>query len=41
MYICGLDRPWLDTPFLMQGFIIDDDKEIEDLNKLQIRIHRY
>ena len=32
MYICGLDRPWLDTPFLMQGFLIDDDKEIEDLN---------
>ena len=32
MYICGLDRPWLDTPFLIQGFFIDDDKEIEDLN---------
>jgi len=32
MYICGLDRPWMDTPFLMQGFFIGDDKEIEDLN---------
>lgn len=24
MYVCELDRPWLDTPFLMQGFVIED-----------------
>jgi len=22
MYVCRLDRPWLDTPFLIQGFYI-------------------
>jgi HD-GYP domain-containing protein (c-di-GMP phosphodiesterase class II) len=31
MYVSGLDRPWLDTPFLLQGFFIEDDKDIEDL----------
>ncbi len=31
MYVCSLDRPWLETPFLFQGFFIRDDKEIEDL----------
>jgi len=24
MYVSDLDRPWLDTPFLMQGFVIAD-----------------
>jgi HD-GYP domain-containing protein (c-di-GMP phosphodiesterase class II) len=33
MYISNLDRPWLDTPFLMQGFLISDDDEIEELKK--------
>jgi HD-GYP domain-containing protein (c-di-GMP phosphodiesterase class II) len=33
MYISGLDRPWLDTPFLMQGFLINDDDEISELIK--------
>jgi HD-GYP domain-containing protein (c-di-GMP phosphodiesterase class II) len=33
MYVAGLDRPWLDTPFLMQGFIIQDPDEIMLLKK--------
>jgi len=33
MYVSSLDRPWLDTPFLMQGFIIKDDDEILLLKK--------
>jgi len=33
MYVSSLDRPWLDTPFLMQGFIIRDEDEIMLLKK--------
>jgi HD-GYP domain-containing protein (c-di-GMP phosphodiesterase class II) len=32
MYVCELDRPWRETPFLFQGFEIRSD---EDLRKLQ------
>jgi HD-GYP domain-containing protein (c-di-GMP phosphodiesterase class II) len=31
MFIAELDRPWLDTPFLMQGFVVDDDAQLETL----------
>ena len=34
MYIVELDRPWLGTPFLFQGFAITSDEQIEALNKL-------
>ncbi len=33
MYVAQLDRPWLETPFLFQGFYIRDDDEIADLKK--------
>ena len=33
MYVSNLDRPWLDTPFLLQGFIIKDPDEILLLKK--------
>ena len=33
MYVAGLDRPWLDTPFLTQGFTIHDYDEIAELRK--------
>ena len=29
MYICELDRPWLETPFLLQGFEVKNDTDIE------------
>ncbi|MCW8196303.1 DUF3391 domain-containing protein [Proteobacteria bacterium 005FR1] len=31
MYVCDLDRPWLDTPFLMQGFLVDDHADLKTL----------
>jgi len=31
MYVAMLDRPWLETPFVFQGFIIKDRFEIEQL----------
>lgn len=33
MYVSSLDRPWLETPFLFQGFFIRNDNEIEDLRR--------
>ncbi|HCU53919.1 MAG TPA: hypothetical protein DIC36_06460 [Gammaproteobacteria bacterium] len=33
MYVADLDRPWLETPFLLQGFELRDDREIEMLKK--------
>jgi putative nucleotidyltransferase with HDIG domain len=33
MYVCELDRPWSDTPFLFQGFRVTNDREIEMLKK--------
>ena len=29
MFVAELDRPWLGTPFLMQGFVIESQQEIE------------
>ena len=31
MYVAQLDRPWLETPFLFQGFYIRDDDEISEI----------
>lgn len=33
MYVCNLDRPWVDTPFLIQGFHIKDQEQIHTLEK--------
>jgi putative nucleotidyltransferase with HDIG domain len=33
MYVSSLDRPWLDTPFLVQGFMVSGQKDIEDLSQ--------
>lgn len=33
MYVSGLDRPWLETPFLLQGFKITSRDEIQRLQK--------
>lgn len=33
MYVSKLDRPWLETPFLMQGFLIKNDDDISQLKK--------
>ncbi len=31
MFVADLDRPWVGTPFLMQGFVVETDREIEQL----------
>jgi len=31
MYVAALDRPWLGTPFLMQGFVVRDQAEIDSV----------
>ncbi len=28
MFIAELDRPWLDTPFLLQGFIVESQRQV-------------
>jgi len=33
MHVVELDRPWLETPFLLQGFVIQSDKEIARLRE--------
>ena len=33
MYVSSLDRPWIETPFLMQGFLITNEQDIEDIGK--------
>ena len=31
MYIAELDKPWIDTPFMLQGFLLDDPADLETL----------
>lgn len=33
LYVSELDRPWLETPFLFQGFKVRDDDDIAELRK--------
>lgn len=33
MYVCRLDRDWTETPFPLQGFLVDDDVQIEMLRR--------
>lgn len=33
MFVADLDRPWVDTPFLLQGFIIEDEDQIAALRQ--------
>jgi putative nucleotidyltransferase with HDIG domain len=34
MYVKELDRPWLNTPFMFQGFRITTDKELQQLREI-------
>ncbi len=41
MFVSGLDRPWLDTPFYTQGFVIESQEDISPPAKvLRICFHR-
>ena len=31
MFVADLDRPWVDTPFLLQGFLIEDEEQLAAL----------
>jgi HD-GYP domain-containing protein (c-di-GMP phosphodiesterase class II) len=31
MYVSGLDRPWLETPFYLQGFMIQNSSDVQKL----------
>jgi len=33
MYVSRLDKPWLETPFMLQGFMINDKEDLELLRK--------
>src|SRR5690606_11365338 len=34
MYVAELDRPWVDSPFLFQGFVIESEQELATLREL-------
>lgn len=34
MYVADLDRPWLESPFLFQGFLIVSDEDLQTLKSL-------
>ena len=33
MFVSALDRPWVDTPFMLQGFLVEDDEDVTRLQK--------
>ena len=33
MFVSALDRPWLDTPFLLQGFLVETDEDVAELRR--------
>lgn len=33
MYVSGLDRPWLETPYLLQGFLLNTDDDLKEVRK--------
>lgn len=33
MFVCRLDRDWTETPFPLQGFLIEDEQDIEQLRR--------
>ena len=33
MFVAELDRPWLDTPFLIQGFLVESQVELDTIRK--------
>ena len=39
MFVAELDRPWLDTPFLLQGFLIDSAEQIAELQHYCRHVH--
>jgi HD-GYP domain-containing protein (c-di-GMP phosphodiesterase class II) len=34
MYVTELDRPWVGTPFMLQGFLLDDQNDLDTMQSL-------
>jgi hypothetical protein len=34
MYVTELDRPWAGTPFMLQGFLLDDQNDLDTMQSL-------
>jgi HD-GYP domain-containing protein (c-di-GMP phosphodiesterase class II) len=39
MYVAELDRPWTDTPFRFQGFVLETPEQLETLKKFCKAVH--
>lgn len=39
MYVAELDRPWLESPFLFQGFVVDSEEDLQTLKSLCEYVH--
>ncbi|MFN2348934.1 MAG: HD-GYP domain-containing protein [Thioalkalivibrio sp.] len=39
MYVSSLDRPWVETPFMFQGFELQDQDEIDELKRLTRHVY--
>jgi putative nucleotidyltransferase with HDIG domain len=39
IYVSRLDRPWTDAPFLFQGFVIENEEQVEILRRLCKVVH--
>ena len=39
MYVSNLDRPWIDTPFLLEGFSIQNEEDITALSKYCVYVY--
>ena len=39
VFIAELDRPWTETPFMFQGFILNSDKQLETLKKFCKKVY--
>jgi HD-GYP domain-containing protein (c-di-GMP phosphodiesterase class II) len=33
MFVADLDRPWMDTPFLLQGFMLEDTEQVAQIRQ--------
>ena len=38
MFVAELDRPWLESPFLMQGFVVEDEETLAQLDDWRSRL---
>lgn len=34
MFVCDLDRPWIESPFLLQGFLLETRKDVETVQEV-------